>query len=294
MLLLSLLCCLLMCYSLAAYRNLGNYLWLSALVTTNLLLGSPLLLVLSLTAFFLSHYVNLSTSVPVVVLSKLLMSAILSCSTGGALLALIFVWTVSFTFKLDTALAYLTLGGLYILLCSFNFFIFSFFIVVLYRQLATLCTYSLIMGIPLSILFFLKFNLIAYVSTFTIVSLLIPVAMWGSKFLLFEVTNRGRGVLFILGGLLVGSHKMIWIIVVFSCCIYFSVCLLVHGVRTWLILLVGGLPLIHCGHVQFFGVNQLVLMHFRLGAYGRVLFLFNRHFFFSSPGHFFLFIGALH
>lgn len=204
MLLLSLLCCLLMCYSLAAYRNLGNYLWLSALVTTNLLLGSPLLLVLSLTAFFLSHYVNLSTSVPVVVLSKLLMSAILSCSTGGALLALIFVWTVSFSFKLDTALAYLTLGGLYILLCSFNFFIFSFFIVVLYRQLAILCTYSLIMGIPLSILFFLKFNLIAYVSTFTIVSLLIPVAMWGSKFLLFEVTNRGRGVFFILGGLLVG------------------------------------------------------------------------------------------
>ena len=194
-----------MCYSLAAYRNLGNYLWLSALVTTNLLLGSPLLLVLSLTAFFLSHYVNLSTSVPVVVLSKLLMSATLSCSTGGALLVLIFLCTAPFFFVLDSALTYLTLGGLYILLCSFNFFIFSFFIVVLYRQLAILCTYSLIMGIPLSILFFLKFNLIAYLSAFTIVSLLIPVATWGSKFLLFEVTNRGgRRVFFILGGLLMG------------------------------------------------------------------------------------------
>ena len=90
------------------------------------------------------------------------------------------------------------------------------------------------------------------------------------------------------------GYEMIWTIVVLSCRIYFSVCLLVHGLRAWSIPLVGGLLFIYCRYVQFFGVNQLVFVHFRLGAHGRVLFLFNRYFFFPSPGHLFLFIGALH
>lgn len=196
-----------MCYSLAAYRNLGNYLWLSALTTLHLLLGAPGLLLLSLTAYLLAHQVNLTTSVVVVALSKLFLAVALSTVAGTSTLFIFFLGGAQFTLTLDAALMYLSLGGLYIGFCCNFLFPFVFFILGLYIfKLPSLCTYSLIMGVPLSLLFLLKFNIVHLFVLSVLFLLLLPMSTWGSKFLLMEVSFRGgRGLVFILGGLLLGS-----------------------------------------------------------------------------------------
>lgn len=201
------LCCLLMVYALASYRNLGNYLWLSALTGLNLFVGSPVLLALSLTAYLLAHQVNLTTSVVVVAMSKLFLASVLATSVGGVTVLILLVGAGSFILTLDAALTYLALGGLYILYCCCTFFFFIFFIFYLYTaNLSSLCAFALIMGLPLSGLFLLKFNIVSTYLGLVVFFLLLPMSTWGSKFLLMEVSFRGgRGVVTLLGGLLLGS-----------------------------------------------------------------------------------------
>lgn len=196
-----------MVYALASYRNLGNYLWLSALTGLNLFVGSPTLLALSLTAYLLAHQVNLTTSVVVVALSKLFLASVLAATVGGVSALVLLVGAGSHILTLDAALSYLALGGLYILYCCCTFFFFIFFVCYLYvANLSSLCAFALIMGLPLSGLFLLKLNIVSTYLGLVVFLLLIPMSTWGSKFLLMEVSFRGgRGVLTLLGGLLLGS-----------------------------------------------------------------------------------------
>ena len=218
------LCCLLMCYALAAYRNLGNYLWLSALTTLHLFIGAPGLLLLSLTAYLLAHQVNLTTSAVVVALSKLFLAAILSATVGSAILFVFLLGGAQFTLTLDVALMYLTLGGLYIGFCCNFLFFFVLLVLGLYVfKLPSLCAYSLIMGVPLSLLFLLKLNLIYSFAVSVLMLLLLPMSTWGSKFLLMEASFRGgRGLVFIIGGLLLGRD---YSLLIFLICVSFLVLL---------------------------------------------------------------------
>merc|ERR1712235_59079 len=160
----------------------------------------------SLTAYLLAHQVNLTASVVVVAFSKLFLAAALSTTVGSTILFIFLLGGAQFTLTLDTVLMYLTLGGLYIGFCCNFLFFFVFLILGLYVfKLPSLCAYSLIMGVPLSLLFLLKLNLIYSFAVSVLMLLLLPMSTWGSKFLLMEASFRGgRGLVFIVGGLLLG------------------------------------------------------------------------------------------
>ena len=132
------LCGLLMSYSLAVNRNLGNYLWLSALTVLNLFLGSPILLALSLTVYFLAHQVNLISSVVVVALSKVFLALVVASVVGGVSFEVLLLGVGQFIFTVDAALVYLSLGGLYVLMCCSTFFIFIFFSFYIFTHLSFL------------------------------------------------------------------------------------------------------------------------------------------------------------
>lgn len=213
-----------MSYSLAVNRNLGNYLWLSALTVLNLFLGSPILLALSLTVYFLAHQVNLISSMVVVALSKVFLALVVASVVGGVSFEVLLLGVGQFIFTVDAALAYLSLGGLYVLVCCSTFFIFIFFFIFyLYAsKLSSLCAYCLIMGLPLCILFLLKANVLTSLVGLVATFLLLPMTTWGSKFLLMEVSHQGgRGLFAVAGGLLLGREfGLLWYLVVASILIF--------------------------------------------------------------------------
>merc|ERR1711917_47800 len=111
-------------------------------------------------------------------------------------------------------------GGLYIGYCCNFLFFFVLLVLGLYVfKLPSLCAYSLIMGVPLSLLFLLKLNLIYSFAASVLMLLLLPMSTWGSKFLLMEASFRGgRGLVFIIGGLLLGRD---YSLLIFLICVSF-------------------------------------------------------------------------